>query len=409
MLTFEELYKKVVASSLSKKCDEDLINLHYDPYHLECILKPEYSPVEWKTANVSCDVEGKYFIKCLYSHLNKDKNNDHAVFLAENKCKNCMDKSQIDKLFESKDIISVIEAIHEGTRPVFALIAPAFLSQFNMITDGQLRSAFKQIGFVGMVEVSLFADILTLKEALEFDKEINNEEDFQLTSCCCPIWINLIRKMSPDLLTHVPKAVSPMVATGRVIKKMIPNAVTVFVGPCLAKKAEAKEKDISDAIDIVLTFQEVKTIFEAANVHTENLPSDLREHSSSAGRIYAITSGVSEAVSLSVKRIHPEKAIQVKAIQANGVIECRELLKNIDAGKIDANFLEGMGCVGGCVGGPRSIIDKEIAKEKVQKYASESLYQTPIDNPYVVELLHRLNIHTIEELLEENEIFSRHF
>lgn len=401
MLTFEELYKKVVASSTSKTYDDDLIKLEYDPYHLECILKPDISPIKWQTRNDECREEGKYFINCFFNSLKNDKE--------ISKCKECFDASKVDKLLASKDSISVLEAINEGNRPVYAVIAPAFLSQFNLINDGQLRYAFKQIGFTGMVEVSLFADILTLKEALEFDKEINNEKDFQLTSCCCPIWISLIRRVYPELLTHVPKAVSPMVATGRVIKKMIPEAVTVFVGPCIVKKNEAKEADINDAIDIVLTFQEVKNIFEVAKIKPENLPFDLREHSSSGGRIYAVTSGVSEAVSETVKRIHPDKPIQVKAVQANGVVECKELLKNLKTGSVDANFLEGMGCIGGCVGGPKSIIDKDIATEKVREYASESIYKTPIDNPYVIELLHRLNIHTIEELLEDHEIFTRNF
>ncbi|QVK17583.1 iron hydrogenase [Mycoplasmatota bacterium] len=408
MLTFEELYKKVVASSETKERDEDLEKLQYDPYHLECILEPDLSIKKWQCSN-DCCVEGKPFIECFFKHLSQDENNQNVFEFKDQKCKECFDVKNIDKLFASKDIMAVLEAIYEGSRPVYAIIAPAFLSQFDMISDGQLRNAFKQLGFAGMVEVSLFADILTLKEALEFDKEINDEEDFQLTSCCCPIWINMIRKIYPDLLSHVPKAVSPMVATGRVVKKIIPNAVIVFVGPCLAKKAEAKEPDISEAVDIVLTFQEVKAIFEAANVNVENLKSDLREHSSSAGRIYAITSGVSEAVRLAVKRINPEKPIQVKAIQANGILECKALLNNIKEGKIEANFLEGMGCVGGCVGGPRAIIDKEVATEKVRNYADESLYKTPIDNPYVIELLHRLDIHTIDELLEDNEIFTRHF
>lgn len=109
---------------------------------------------------------------------------------------------------------------------------------------GKLRSAFKALGFSGMVEVALFADILTLKEALEFDKNIVNDNDYQLTSCCCPMWIAMIRKIYHELMPHVPGSVSPMIACGRVIKKLHPDAVTVFVGPCIAKKSEAREPDI---------------------------------------------------------------------------------------------------------------------------------------------------------------------
>lgn len=110
-----------------------------------------------------------------------------------------------------------------------------------------------------------------------------------------------------------------------------------------------------------------------------------------------------------MKRIRPNKEIQVKSITGSGVVECKNLLKGIVDGIVKANFFEGMGCVGGCVGGPRSLINKDDAKVKVIEYANKSLYATPIDNPYVIEMLHRLGIHSIEELLEDQDIFTRHF
>ncbi|HAQ57338.1 MAG TPA: hydrogenase [Acholeplasmatales bacterium] len=298
--------------------------------------------------------------------------------------------------------------MHEATAPVFAVVAPAFLSQFKDIEDGQLRTIFKRLGFSGMVEVSLFADILTLKEALEFDLMIQTEKDYMLTSCCCPVWIQMIRKLHPELLKKVPGSVSPMVACGRVVKRLVPGAITVFVGPCLAKKAEAREADVADAIDHVLTFKEVADLFEAARIDPADIPTDLREHSSFAGRIYAVSKGVSEAVAVTLDRIRPDKPIKVKAVQADGVPECKRLLDDLEQGKTTANFLEGMGCAGGCVGGPRSLIDRAVATAKVRDYAVQALYPTPIDNPYVVELLQRLGIRTIEELLEDQEVFARH-
>ncbi|MFH0993607.1 MAG: [Fe-Fe] hydrogenase large subunit C-terminal domain-containing protein, partial [bacterium] len=107
-------------------------------------------------------------------------------------------------------------------------------------------------------------------------------------------------------------------------------------------------------------------------------------------------------------RIRPNKPIRVKAVQADGVPECKRLLDDLEHGVIKANFLEGMGCAGGCVGGPRALIDRSLATAKVREYASQSLYPTPIDNPYVVELLHRLGMNTIEALLEDEKVFTRH-
>ncbi|MBU1141935.1 MAG: iron hydrogenase [Firmicutes bacterium] len=409
MNTFEDLYKRIVTSSSTKNTDDVLNNLNYDPYHLECVLNPKLKPEQWKTYHSKCNIHGNDFSSCLFNHIKRDETGHYIPFFTEGICSQCLDAGYIKKMISSPDVMKVMNAIHDAKHPVYALIAPAFLSQFDVITDGQLRSAFKQIGFNGVVEVSLFADILTLKEALEFDIKIVDESDYILTSCCCPMWIQMIRHLKPGLMSHVPKSVSPMIATGRVIKKIVPDAITVFIGPCLAKKAEAREEDINDAIDVVLTFQETKDIFETARIDPADLVTDVREHSSSAGRIYAVSSGVSQAVETTLERIRPEKEIKVKSVNASGVPECKDLLKNLENGLLKANFIEGMGCRGGCVGGPKSLIDKDIAKVKVQDYAQKSLYKTPIDNPYVIEMLHRLNITSIEQLLDDQEIFTRHF
>ena len=177
-----------------------------------------------------------------------------------------------------------------------------------------------------MLEVALFADILTLREAFEFNKKVKSEEDFLLTSCCCPMWIAMIRRIYKEFLSHVPGSVSPMVACGRSIKLLEPGAITVFVGPCVAKKAEARESDIKDAIDFVLTFEEVAELFEYTGIDPSRLEEDDRDHSSLAGRIYARTGGVSEAVKLAVERISAENSLAVRPIQADGIRECKAMM-----------------------------------------------------------------------------------
>ena len=143
------------------------------------------------------------------------------------------------------DLNAVREVLLTPEKQVYALIAPAFMGQFGEgVSPGAIRAALKRAGFSGMVEVAVFADILTLKEALEFDRHVNRDTDFLLTSCCCPVWVSMIRNIYGELVPHMPGAVSPMIAAGRAVKKMHPDAVTVFIGPCLAKKKEAKEPDI---------------------------------------------------------------------------------------------------------------------------------------------------------------------
>lgn len=304
----------------------------------------------------------------------------------------------------------MLDVVAKQDAPVYALIAPAFVSQFSeRVTPGRLRSAFKALGFAGMVEVALFADILTLKEALDFDELVRSEEDFLLTSCCCPIWIAMIRKVYGSLTPHIPASVSPMIACGRAVKQLVPGAVTVFIGPCVAKKAEAREADIADAVDFVLTFQEIQDVFDFAGIDPENMKEDLRDHSSRAGRIYAHTGGVSEAVKTTLERLRPGRHIPLRARQADGVPACKQMLNELMQGDIQGNFLEGMGCVGGCVGGPKRLIPRGEGALHVAHYGEAAPVRTPVDNPYVMELLHRLGYESVESLTQEDTMFRRQF
>jgi iron only hydrogenase large subunit-like protein len=198
-----------------------------------------------------------------------------------------------------------------------------------------------------------------------------------------------------------------MIASGRAVKSLHPDALTIFIGPCLAKKKEAKEPDIVDAVDFVLTFQEMQDVFEIMEIDPLKMEESEKDHSSRGGRIYAHTGGVSEAVSSTLERINPKRSISIHTKQAHGVSACKEMINDILEGRITANFYEGMGCVGGCVGGPRALIPHEEGRKNVEGYGNSSPYQTPIDNPYVIELLHRLGFDTIESLLKESDIFTR--
>lgn len=415
MLTFNELYNRLTKASVNNRTQEELEKIrkeNFDSHQLDCLLHPEkYGPV-WEIDHCHCSEEGEgCSVNCLFDAVRKDEKGNVTI----NKdlcvgCNDCIENCKANRLIGSKDILPTFEAIRSGRGPVYAMIAPAFKGQFSdEVTPGKLRSAFKKIGFAGMVEVALFADILTLKEALEFDHNILDEKDFQLTSCCCPMWIAMIRKIYNQLVPHVPASVSPMVACGRSIKLLEPDSITVFIGPCIAKKAEAREADIADAVDIVLTFQEVQDIFEFANINPADMEDDPRDHSSRAGRIYARTGGVSEAVKSTVERLNPNRKITVRTQQADGMPACKKMLNEIKDGIINANFIEGMGCVGGCVGGPKAILNREEGKVNVDEYGDEAVYPTPIDNPYVIDLLHRLGFDTVESLLERSDIFTREF
>ncbi len=412
MKTFEELYRELLAATV-KNQEEEYLRAQdpYDIHQLDCLLHPKKHPLIWHTGGCDCEGEKRCVNLCPFHALHPDETGELKI--NEDLCAGCsycIQECRAGKLTGSRDIIPALQAIRSHQGLTYALIAPAFLGQFSSdVTPGKLRNALKQIGFDGMIEVALFADILTLKEALEFDVNIKTEHDFQLTSCCCPVWIAMIRKIYHDLVPHVPPAVSPMIASGRAVKAMHPDALTVFIGPCLAKKAEAREKDIAGAVDFVLTFQEIQDIFSFMEIDPAKMEDSEKDHSSRAGRIYAHTGGVSEAVKLTLDRLNPNRHITLRSKQADGVPACRAMVSDIIAGRIEANFYEGMGCVGGCVGGPRALIPHEEGRKNVEGYGKSATYPTPIDNPYVIELLHQLGLDTVESLLEKSDIFTRSF
>lgn len=413
MKTFETLYQELLRATLEKRDDEYIGALdEYDSYQLDCLLHPKKHPLVWCTEKCDCSDDDRHCVKvCPFHAIYPDESGKLKIDeKACAGCSFCIQECRANRLTSSKDVIPALQAIRSHTGLVYALIAPAFLGQFSSeVTPGMLRNAFKMIGFDGMLEVALFADILTLKEALEFDRNIQTEEDYQLTSCCCPIWIALIKNIYKDLVPHVPPSVSPMIASGRAVKAMHPDALTIFIGPCLAKKAEARDEDISGAIDYVLTFKEVEDIFGIMNINPSDMEESEKDHSSRAGRIYAYTGGVSEAVKLTLERLNPNRNIAFHTQQADGVKACRELIDNLIAGNTSANFYEGMGCKGGCVGGPRAILPHEDGKKNVEEYGQLASYSTPIDNPYVIELLNRLGFETIDSLIDESDIFTRSF
>lgn len=408
MKTFQQLYEDLLRQKVSV---EEPLPKEYDPKHLDCLLYPEeYAPVISTDTCADC-FERACQKSCIFDAIETGKEGE--LFINPSRCEGCaacIDACKSNHLAASKDVLPAMRAVRNASGPVYLMIAPAFSGQFRgHVTAGKLRSACKALGFTGMVEVALFADILTLKEALEFERHVREPGDFQLTSCCCPVWIAMIRKRYHELLPHVPGAVSPMVACGRFLKRIHPDAVTIFAGPCLAKKKEAKEPDIADAVEYVLTFQEMQDIFDAAEISLEELPEEEKEHASKAGRLYARTGGVSQAVEEMVRQLSPDGKIGVRCEQANGTKECMEMMRRIQNKETDANFFEGMGCVGGCVGGPKAIIDSEKGKRYVDEYAKNSIYQTPLENPYVRKLLEELGFETVEELLEDNTLLTREF
>lgn len=351
---------------------------------------------------------------CPFDAIGYDENKN-STYIDPHRCLSCglcVDACSSGNIIDKVEFIPVMDLIKNNDK-VFAAVAPAISGQFGPnVTMDQLRSAFINIGFTDMIEVAFAADMLTIKEAYEFNKHVQKPDDLMITSCCCPMWVGMLKKVYKDLVPDLSPSVSPMVAAGRVIKKLNPEAKVVFIGPCIAKKAEAKEKDIAGAIDFVLTFQEIDEIFKALDIHPEELngiPSI--EYASRGGRLYARTGGVSIAIGEAIEELYPEKFKLLKTAQAHGIKECKEILKKALEGNIDANFIEGMGCVGGCVGGPKAIIPPAQGKEAVDDFAYDSPIKVAVHSRVLDDVLKKINITSLSDFEDPDkiEILERDF
>jgi iron only hydrogenase large subunit-like protein len=342
-------------------------------------------------------------------------NKNNTTYIDNDKCTDCglcIDSCPQNAFMDRVEFIPLSNLLKENST-IIAAVAPAITGQFGEnVSINNLRTAFKKIGFSDMVEVAFFADMLTLKEAIEFDEHVKTKEDLMITSCCCPMWVGMVKKVYHNLVKHVSPSISPMIASGRILKELDPNCKVVFIGPCIAKKAESKEKDLLGDIDYVLTFAELKDIFETLNIEPEKLPEDASsEYASRGGRLYARTGGVSIAIGEVIERLFPEKYNLFNAIQGNGVKECKELLTKAEKGEVDANFIEGMGCVGGCVGGPKALIDASSGKSRVDEFAEDSKIKVAIDSDCMHEILDRIGIFTAADFKDKDKtkIFHREF
>ena len=154
-------------------------------------------------------------------------------------------------------------------------------------------------------------------------ERFHRDEKLKITSCFCPDLMRLVEKTKPALVELISHSVSPMVALGRLLKAR-EECKVVFIGPCVAKKAEARRPELQDAVDCVLTFKETDALFKAGEVNLASIGEDVAiEDASHDGRIYARTEGVTTAIARAVHRMDP--TIALNAVHGDGIRECMTL------------------------------------------------------------------------------------
>jgi len=293
-------------------------------------------------------------------------------------CGLCIVSCPFAAIADKSEIFQLITAIRTG-HTVFAAIAPSFVGQFGpLATPGKIVSGIKALGISRVIEVGWGADVGSLHEAEEFLRDVPDTKPFLGTSCC-PSWAMFARKTQPELAHCIAQTHTPMVASAMKIKEEHPPAKVVFIGPCVAKKLEALEDEVRPYVDYVITFEELMGIFSAMQIELSDLPeTDLATQASQDGRNYAVAGGVAEAVK-NVIRAQNEN-LEVPILKADTLQDCRKMLAQAKAGKVDGHLVEGMACPGGCVGGPGTLSQIPRAARAVKAFAQTSPYATASEN-----------------------------
>lgn len=268
------------------------------------------------------------------------------------------------------DIIKILKESENNSRyRVYAVIAPAIVSQCRFGRATQVVTAIKKLGFHQVVEAAIGADITLYNEAREFKEKATESENPVMTTSCCPAFVRFVENNFPELKDAISTSVSPMVMAARLIKHSDPMAKVVFIGPCAAKKFEYTLEKTHGMIDSVMSFEELQAFVDARGIDTTQCEDSTLDNASYYGRIFAKSGGIAQGVAHVAQKMGFEG---VKPVAMNGIDQCRQHLTLLRAKKATANFFEGMACDGGCVGGPLSITRSPKNVFDVDKYGNEA-------------------------------------
>lgn len=288
-------------------------------------------------------------------------------------CGACVYQCPFGAITDRSFILDVIDILKksQGNQKykVYAVVAPSISSQFTYAKLGQVIKGIEELGFYHVVEAALGADMVAYAEAAELA-----EKGF-LTSSCCPAFVDYIEKQFPQLKMHVSHNLSPMATIAKYIKETTENAKIVFIGPCTAKKMEFQKASVRPYIDSVITFEELQALFDSRDIDITSLTESMLDNASYFGRIFARSGGLSDAVAQGLKE-HKIENFTLKPIACDGIEQCKVALLKASKGRADGNFIEGMACVGGCIGGAGCLTHGEKNKAEVDKYGMEAYEKT---------------------------------
>lgn len=307
---------------------------------------------------------------CKVKAISMDEN--LAAKIDNNKCISCgacVYQCPFGAITDKPYILDVIDTIKKSKDnkkyKVYAVVAPSIASQFTYAKLGQVVTGLKQLGFYSVLEAALGADMVAENESRELA-----EKNF-LVSSCCPAFVSFVEKNHPDLKESISSSLSPMAMISKYIKEKDQTAKVVFVGPCTAKKMEIKKESVKPYVDSVITFEELQALFDSKEIDITTLEETELSGASYFGRIFARCGGLADAV----KEGLAEQGLNnfdLKPVSCDGIEACRIALLKKSKNMSDANFIEGMACIGGCIGGAGCLTHGERNKLDVDKYGMQA-------------------------------------
>ena len=290
-------------------------------------------------------------------------------------CGACVYQCPFGAIMDKSYVLNVIDMIKKSENntkyKVYAIVAPSISGQFAYAKLGQVVTGIKKLGFHTVVEAALGADMVAAEESRELA-----EKGF-LTSSCCPAFVQYVKTAFPQLLPFVSHNPSPMARLSKYIKETEPDAKVVFIGPCTAKKKESQLDEVKPYVDEVITFEELQALIDSKDIDIVSLEEDVLENASYFGRIFARSGGLSDAVNQALAEQNID--FEVKPVVCDGIEACKMALLKKSKNVLDANFIEGMACLGGCIGGAGCLTHGEKNKAEVDKYGREALEKKIID------------------------------
>jgi len=281
-------------------------------------------------------------------------------------CGNCVSTCPFGAIVDESYILDVIDMLKSDKR-TYAVVAPSVAANTDTYTVGHLVHALKLLGFEDVYEAAFGADIVAIEEGREL------AERGKLTSSCCPAFASYIRKNAPALVPYISSSPSPMAAMAKYIKDNDPDSNVIFIGPCTAKKSEIKMESVRPYVDSVITFEEMQALLDSRTDwdRSELVEEEFSKAASSFGRGFAKCGGLSAAVNESLK----EQGIdfEVKGTAVDGIDNIKKALATFKLENSPINFVEGMACEGGCIGGPCNLNHQMKNKILIDKYSSQGV------------------------------------